>query len=160
MRVALLLYAALCLAVVPTASSERALSASPSCGSLTTCTACASAKSWTGGKCRWCPLAKDLSCHAEGSLSNKCSGLQDITTPDRCDGAAHPAKPEQVRLAFVCCVGACWCCGVKTDTSHCRGGGRSGGLRGSHRPPLPPPNRSTPTLSDHCPLCGSAPHAA
>jgi len=61
---------------------------SQDCDTFTSCKSCASAKTWTGAPCRWCPLDNDMSCHTEGSLFNKCSSSQQITDASKC-----PASP-------------------------------------------------------------------
>eukprot|EP00466_Bigelowiella_natans_P002964 jgi/Bigna1/86702/estExt_fgenesh1_pg.C_130002 len=63
------------------------------CKTFKDCTSCASAKSWTGNNCRWCPKTND--CHAEGSVLNKCSQAEQITNKDRC-----PIPVAQIHIAF------------------------------------------------------------
>lgn len=77
----------------------RVLALAVKCGTHTSCGECASNSSWTGANCRWCPLPKDLKCHAEGSPLNPCSSAQDITDVSRCANA-NTDKPSQVHIAL------------------------------------------------------------
>eukprot|EP00756_Hemistasia_phaeocysticola_P029983 Hpha_TRINITY_DN16266_c3_g5::TRINITY_DN16266_c3_g5_i1::g.11645::m.11645 len=57
------------------------------CSAYTDCMSCASAPTWSGAHCRWCPLKNDMQCHDEGSIFNKCSEKEQITDPVGCPGA-------------------------------------------------------------------------
>ena len=87
-------------ALVAAAAMVPCATGSANCDTHRDCSSCTSAKTWTGSTCRWCPLSGDESCHAEGSLSNKCDRLQQITQPTRCEEIARPLRPTQVRIAF------------------------------------------------------------
>ena len=73
------------------------------------------------------------------------------TSPPPIAATAPPIQPSQSRYGHPLCVdwcmSRCWCCGgSKARYKSCRAGGAErGGLRGSHRPSLPPPNRANPT---------------
>ena len=75
--------------------SEPPRNASKSqCDTFTDCYSCANAGSWLpGSHCRWCPLHNDLSCHAEGSLLNKCNASTQIIDPSRCPAQPTARKP-------------------------------------------------------------------
>jgi len=66
------------------------------CADFTSCGDCTSSGKLL--KCRWCPLANDNSCHAAGSLENKCSASQQIVDPAAC--AALPPAPAPVPAAM------------------------------------------------------------
>jgi hypothetical protein len=70
---------------------------SANCDTFKMCSECASAKTWTGSNCRWCPKTGD--CHAEGSLSNKCSTDEQITDKSNCP-TGPPDAPSQIHIAF------------------------------------------------------------
>ncbi|KAK3240763.1 hypothetical protein CYMTET_49414 [Cymbomonas tetramitiformis] len=70
---------------------------SANCDTFKDCQSCASAKSWTGNHCRWCPLSGDESCHSEGSAYNKCDSDQQVTDASKC---ANLYAPVQVHTAL------------------------------------------------------------
>ena len=58
------------------------------CSRYITCRACATARTWTGAHCRWCPLASDQGCHAEGSPYDQCAHNEYITDEQKCNAHA------------------------------------------------------------------------
>ena len=84
-------------AVVALVALAGSAAGSPDCDTYTTCESCASASSWLGEGCRWCPLAGDGACHAYASPENSCSSAQEVANATAC---AAVYAPSQVHFAF------------------------------------------------------------
>jgi len=56
---------------------------SANCDTFKMCSECASAKTWTGSNCRWCPKTGD--CHAEGSLNDDILEYENKDKQYNCD---------------------------------------------------------------------------
>ncbi len=77
---------------------------SESCKDQSNCVTCTNHKTWSGANCRWCP--RDLACHAQGSLLNKCSRSENIVNPGDCDGIVYAEYDNNLayKMIYLCAL--------------------------------------------------------
>ncbi|XP_028400226.1 lipase ZK262.3-like [Dendronephthya gigantea] len=63
--------------------SSAWLFSGPDCDEQNSCKTCAQTESWSGKRCRWCP--RTSTCHAHGSVVNKCSRAENVVNSKDCN---------------------------------------------------------------------------
>ena len=79
--------------------SNAWLFSGPDCDELTNCVSCTRTKSWSGERCRWC--YRTSTCHAHGSLVNKCSRAEDVANPVKCNKIVHAKYNKNLAYKLV-----------------------------------------------------------
>ena len=74
------------------------------CNDQSDCVSCTNHKTWSGENCRWCP--RDLECHAQGSLVNKCSRTENIKDSKDCDKIVYAEYDKNVayKMVYLCAL--------------------------------------------------------
>ena len=74
------------------------------CNDHKDCVTCTSHKTWSGENCRWCP--RDLACHAQGSLVNKCSRTENIKDSNDCDKIVFGEYDSKLalKMTYLCAL--------------------------------------------------------
>ena len=74
------------------------------CNDQSDCVSCTNHKTWSGENCRWCP--RDMACHAQGSLVNKCSRTENIKNPDDCSKIVYAKYDSNLayKMIYLCAL--------------------------------------------------------
>ena len=74
------------------------------CKDQSDCGSCTNHKTWSGENCRWCP--RDLACHAQGSLVNKCSRTENIKDSKDCDKIVYAKYDRNLayKIIYLCAL--------------------------------------------------------
>ena len=74
------------------------------CKDQSDCVSCTNHETWSGENCRWCP--RDLECHAQGSLVNKCSRTENIKDSKDCDKILYAEYDRNVayKMVYLCAL--------------------------------------------------------
>ncbi|XP_028400147.1 lipase ZK262.3-like [Dendronephthya gigantea] len=79
--------------------SKGWLFSGPNCDELKDCVSCARTESWSGKRCRWC--YRTSTCHAHGSLVNKCSRAENVVKSANCDKIVYARYDKTVAYKLV-----------------------------------------------------------
>ena len=85
-------------------SCSNAWLSGSNCNDQSDCISCTNHKTWSGENCRWCP--RDLECHAQGSLLNKCSRTENIKDSKDCNKTVYAEYDENLayKMIYLCAL--------------------------------------------------------
>ena len=79
--------------------SSAWLFSGPDCDEMKDCVSCTRTKSWSRERCRWC--YRTSTCHAHGSLVNKCSRAEYVAYPVSCNKIVHAKYDKNLAYKLV-----------------------------------------------------------